>query len=127
MIGHNLLGFDIFYMVKGYRSSCWGTKEFEMGGTNLTNVTYANIRNQIKIIDILKYYQTTLAGLTSTTNDSEKESIRKFIEQFITERIYFEKVWQTLEQKDKKNCFKFDSRRKRSYALWKNSNNKESL
>ena len=24
LIGHNFLGFDIFYMIKGYRSSCWG-------------------------------------------------------------------------------------------------------
>ena len=27
LIGHNFLGFDIFYMVKGYRSACWGTKD----------------------------------------------------------------------------------------------------
>ena len=101
LIGHNFWGFDIVYMVKGYRSSCWGTKEFEMGGTNLTNVNYANIRNQINIIDSLKYYQTTLAGLTSTTDDKEKGSIRKLIEQFLTEHIYFGKVWQILEKKDK--------------------------
>ena len=25
LIGHNFLGFDIFYKVKGYRSCCWGT------------------------------------------------------------------------------------------------------
>ena len=31
LIGHNFLGFDIFYMVKGYRSVCWGTKDFNMG------------------------------------------------------------------------------------------------
>ena len=101
LIGHNFLGFDIFYMVKGYRSSCWGTKEFEMGGINLTNVNYANIRNQIKITDILKYYQTTLAGLASTTDDKEKESVRKMIEQFLKDHIYFGNVWQSLEKKDK--------------------------
>ena len=49
LIGHSFLGFDIFYMVKGYRSCCWGAKDFSMGGTNLTNVNYANIPNQIKI------------------------------------------------------------------------------
>ena len=101
LTGHNFLGLDIFYMVKGYRSSCWGTKELEMGGTNLTNVNYANIRNQIKKIDTLKYYQTTLAGLTSITDDKEKESIRKLIEQFLTDHIYFGKVWQILEKKNK--------------------------
>ena len=29
LIGHNFLGFDIFYMVKSYRSCCWGTKDFQ--------------------------------------------------------------------------------------------------
>ena len=29
LIGHNFLGFDIFYMVKGCRSCCWGTKDFQ--------------------------------------------------------------------------------------------------
>ena len=43
LIGHNFLGFDIFYMVKGYRSTCWDTKDLSMGGTNLTNVNFANI------------------------------------------------------------------------------------
>ena len=59
LIGHNFLGFDIYYMVKGYRSSVWGTKDFTMGGTNLINVNFANISSQVKIIDTLKYYQTS--------------------------------------------------------------------
>ena len=48
LIGHNFLGFDIYYMVKGYRSVTWGTKEFNIGGTNLTNVNFANISSQVK-------------------------------------------------------------------------------
>ena len=76
LIGHNFLGFDIFYMIKSYRSCCWGTKNFEIGGTNLTTANYANIRNQVKIIDTLKYYQTTLAGLASTTDYKEKTNIK---------------------------------------------------
>ena len=68
LIGHNFLGFDIFYMVKGFRPSCWGTKDFNMGGANLANVNFANIGSQIKIIDTLKYYQTTLANITATSD-----------------------------------------------------------
>ena len=64
LIGHNFLGFDIFVMVKGFRASCWGTSELSMGGTNLTNVNFTNISSQVKIIDTLKYYQTTLANLS---------------------------------------------------------------
>ena len=101
LIGHNFLGFDVFYMVKGYRASCWGTNDFEMGGTNLTNVNYANIRNQLKTIDTLKYYQTTLAGLTSTADDKEKAEIRKVAEHFLTAHFYFGSVWKILKQEEK--------------------------
>ena len=52
LIGHNFLGFDIYYMVKGYRLVTWGTKEFHMGGTNLANVNFANISSQVKIIEL---------------------------------------------------------------------------
>ena len=98
LIGHNFLGFDIFYMVKGYRSSCWGTKDFNLGGTNLTNVNFANITDQIKIIDTLKYYQTTLANLASTADKFEKSNIKKNIQQFIENHNYFKQVWKTLKQ-----------------------------
>ena len=101
LIGHNFLGFDIFYMVKGYRWCCWGTKDFSMGGTNLTNVYYANIPNQIRIIHTLKYYQTTLAGLASTTDNEEKQNIKAAAEEFIKKHIYFGKVWPILEKNDR--------------------------
>ena len=51
LIGHNFLGFDIYYMVKGYRASVWETANLNMGGTTLNNMNYANIANQVKIID----------------------------------------------------------------------------
>ena len=82
LIGRNFLGFDIYYMVKGYRSVTWGTKEFHMGGTNLTNVNFANISSQVKIIDTLKYYQTSLANISSTANEIEKRSIKESINFF---------------------------------------------
>ena len=63
LIGHNFLGFDIYYMVKGYRASVWETSNLNMAGTNLTNMNYANISNQIKTIDTIKYYQTSLANI----------------------------------------------------------------
>ena len=72
LIGHNFLGFDIYYMVKGYRSSVWGANEMRMGGTNLINMNFANISTQLKIIDTLKYYQTSLANISSTVTVEEK-------------------------------------------------------
>ena len=103
LIGHNFLGFDIYYMVKGYRSSVWGTKDFRMGGTNLINVNFTNISTQIKIIDTLKYYQTSLANISSTANIIEKETIAALIEFFIKRHYYFSNIWSMLEQKERKN------------------------
>ena len=99
LIGHNFLGFDIFYMVKGYRSTCWGTKDLNMGGT--TNVNFANISSQVKIIDTLKYFQTTLANLAATANDNEKNNIKKLTQQFLEKHSYCKFIWQTLEEQSK--------------------------
>ena len=101
LIGHNFLGFDIYYMVKGYISSVWETKDFRMGGANLINVNFANVSTQIKIIDTLKYYQTSLANISSTTNKIEKENIAALVEFFIKRHYYFSNIWSMLEQKDK--------------------------
>ena len=102
LIGHNFLGFDIFYMVKGYRSVCWGTKDFNMGGTNLTNVNFANIGSQVKIIDTLKYYQSTLASITATADEIEKSNIKKTIQNFCLNIPTFRKFGQILTKKTRK-------------------------
>ena len=87
-------------MVKGYRSVCWGTKDFNMGGTNLTNVNFANIGSQVKIIDTLKYYQTTLANITSTADEIEKSQIKETVQNFLLKHAYFLKIWPDIEETD---------------------------
>ena len=89
LIGHNFLGFDIYYMVKGYKSVTWGTKDFHMGGTNLTNLNFANISSQVKIIDTLKYYQTSLANVSSAANEIEKRNIKESINFFFNKTLLF--------------------------------------
>ena len=101
LIGHNFLGFDIFYMVKGFRSSVWGTNDLNMGGTNLTNVNFASVGKQVKIIDTLKYYQTSLSALTSTADEKEKAEIRKSVLKFLNEHQYFNQIWPAVEKSDK--------------------------
>ena len=112
LIGHNFLGFDIFYMVKGYRSVCWETKDFNMGGTNLTNVNFANIGSQVKIIDTLKYYQITLANITSTADEIEKSQIKENVQNFLLKHAYFSKVWPDIEETDKDKILDIISERK---------------
>ena len=88
-------------MVKGYRSVTWGTKEFHMGGTNLTNVNFANISSQVKIIDTLKYYQTSLANISSTANEIEKRNIKESVNFFLTKHYYFSDIWSSLDKEEK--------------------------
>ena len=99
-------------MVKGSRSSVWGTKDFRMGGTNLVNVNFANISTQIKIIDTLKYYQTSLANISVTANKTEKESITASVEFFIKQHYYFPNIWLMLDQKDKEKILDIISKGK---------------
>ena len=75
LIGHIFLGFNIYHMVKGYRSSVWGTKDLRMGGKNLTNMNFVTISTQLKIIDTLKYYQNSLANISSTMTLEEKKKL----------------------------------------------------
>ena len=48
---HHLFSFDFFFVMKGIRLCVWRTKQLHIGGTNLTNVQYANIGSQVKFID----------------------------------------------------------------------------
>ena len=68
---HNLFGFDFFYFIKGFLATAWCSKELNVGGNNLTHVNYGSIRGEIKFIDSLKYYQRSLAELTSTIEENE--------------------------------------------------------
>ena len=55
VFAHNLFSFDFFFVVKGIQQCVWRTKQLYTGGVNLTNVQYANIGNQVKSIDTMKY------------------------------------------------------------------------
>ena len=52
-------GFDMFFLIKGIRPSVWGTKDI-------------NIGSQVKFIETMKYFLTSLRKLASTLDDVEK-------------------------------------------------------
>ena len=112
LVGHNFLGFDIYYMVKGYRSSVWGTDELRMGGTNLINVNFANISTQVKIIDTLKYYQTSLNNISSTVTIEERKNIEKTVDFYLKKHNYFSKIWECLDQSNKNKILEIISKGK---------------
>ena len=92
-------GFDIFYFLKTYIASAWCSKKLNIGGTNLTHVNYGIIDNEIKLIDSLKYYQKSLADLSSTLKKEEKKAAEKLTWEFFNQHYYFSTVWPYLTQK----------------------------
>ena len=104
VIAHNLFGFDAFYFLRGYQASVWGTKNLSVGGNRLSSINYMNINGvEVKFIDTLKYYQTSLAGLTKTTTPEEKNAVKKLTKEFLTQHEHFSQVRKFLgpSQKEK--------------------------
>ena len=62
----NFSDFGMFFLLKGFRATAWNTKNVNIGGTNLTNINFANIGGETKFIDTLKYYQKSLGQLAAT-------------------------------------------------------------
>ena len=94
VIAHNFTGFDAFFIFNGFQATTWGTKDINIGGSNLTNFNYVNINGGgIKFIDTLKYYQQSLASLINTLTDKEKKAVKQLRKQFLTKNDYFSTVW----------------------------------
>ena len=72
VIAHDLFGFDLFFFLKGIRLSVWKTTNLSIGGSNLSQIYYANISEQLKLIDTMKYYQQSLEKLAESMTDKEK-------------------------------------------------------
>lgn len=60
------LGLISFFLVKAIRLSVWKTRDLSIGGSNVTNVNFVNIGDQVKFVQTLKYYKQSLAGLSAT-------------------------------------------------------------
>ena len=84
-----------------------------IGGTNLTQISFSNITDEIRFIDSLKHYQKSLAELASTLTDEEKISIKKLKEHFFNQHYYFSKVWPHLNSKKKEKNLDIVSEGKR--------------
>ena len=54
-----------------------------MDGKGIKNLNYANISDQIKFIDKIKFYQEPLSTLAKSVESNEKENIKKFLIVFL--------------------------------------------
>ena len=76
VFAHNFFGFDMYFLLKGFRVTAWNSKDINIGGTNLTHINFANIGNETKFIDTLKDYQKSLGQLAATLSEEEKLSVK---------------------------------------------------
>ena len=86
---HNQFRFDFFLFLKGLRPSVWETTEIAIGGKNPTNVNFAIIRNQVRFIDTVKYFQQSLGTLAESMTNTERENVRKICRKFLAEKLLF--------------------------------------
>ena len=91
----------MFFLIKAIRLSVWRTKDINIGGKNLTDINYASIDN-FKLIDTMKYYQTSLGQLSETLPDKEKENISKLTVQFLTNHDYFSTFLEKIDNSSEK-------------------------
>ena len=49
--------FFFFFFLEGIRPSVWETSHISVGGRIPTDVNYAIIRNQVRFIDIVNFFQ----------------------------------------------------------------------
>lgn len=75
VIAHNLFGFDFFFFLKGLRLGAWRITYLCIGRKNSTSVYYANISDQVKFIDTVKYFQQSLSALASSMKNEEKKEL----------------------------------------------------
>ena len=95
-IAHNFFGFNIFFLIKGVRFLVWQTRDINIGGSGLTNINFANIGSQVKFIDTMKYYQTSLGKFASIIDEIEKKNVEKLVIQFLNQHGYFSRIWKML-------------------------------
>ena len=101
LTAHNLFGFNMFFFIKGYPGTAWGTKDLNVGKTNLTHINDGNIAGEIKFIGTLKYYQKRLGELAATLSEDEKNSVKQLTKQFFNRQPYFSEVWKYLGDSQK--------------------------
>ena len=86
---HNQFRFDFFLFLKGIKPSLWETSDISTGGKNPTNVNFAVIRNKVKFIDTVKYFQQSLGNLADSMTDEEKQNVTKSSRNFIANKLMF--------------------------------------
>lgn len=74
---NNLFGFDFYFILRGIKLPVWKHKELNnVSGSNLMNINFGNLSNQIKFINTLKQFQQSLANISATAT-ADKNNHKK--------------------------------------------------
>ena len=65
--------------------------DISIGGKNPTNVNFAIIRNQVKFIDMVKYFQQSLTSLADSMTDNERKNVRISCRNFLAGKLVLER------------------------------------
>ena len=103
-VAHDLFRFDFFFSLNGLRAGVWRTRSICIGGKDPTNISFANIGNQVMFLDTIKYFQQSLGALANSLTDSGKSTIRTECKKFINKDENFSKKFKTVQKKIKSGC-----------------------
>ena len=76
-------------LLRGIILSVWEIIDKNISGSGLTNINFASIGSQVKFIDTMKHFLTSLGQLTSALDEVEKERVEKLTVQFRNQHSYF--------------------------------------
>ena len=75
--------------MKGIRPSVWEASHITIRGRNPTDVNFAIIRNQVRFIDIVKFFQQSLGNLADSMTNKERENVRNICRKFLATELIF--------------------------------------
>ena len=72
-IAHNFFDLDMLFLLKGIWLSVWLMQDLSIDGSGLPNINFDSLGSQIKFLNTMKYYSTSLGKLTSTLDSIGKK------------------------------------------------------
>ena len=78
------------------------TRDLNMGGKGIRNLSYASIADQVKFIDAIKFYQEPLHALAASMGPTEYQNIKRSMIMFLETHPRFSFKYSTLTFENKK-------------------------
>lgn len=64
-LAQNMFGFHFYFIMRGIIPPKHKSSDSQVGSSNLVNINFTRLGSQIKFFDTLKYYQQSLAAISS--------------------------------------------------------------